>query len=202
MRIILVGPPGGGKGTLGNGLSDVLSLPVVTISGLIRAAQHDTRANIEAQMARGVLIDDSIVFALVRERVAKDDCRNGFIFDGFPRTLTQAQFVQSSLTGPFHLLHLDVDDAVITTRLCGRRVHTASGRVYHLEHKPPKEAGLDDITHEPDVVLQRLAIYHQEAQQILDWAKRSTAIQEIHTLDATLAPEDLVAAAQHVLSSV
>ena len=191
---IMIGPPGAGKGTLAEYLSEQFKVPVVTTSALIRAARNQEKAAIEAIMASGKLVDDSIIYSLLEQRLQQDDCQQGYILDGFPRTTAQADFLQTKVKVDFKVLNLQLADEVILQRLSGRRVHPGSGRVYHITYNPPQQEGLDDITHEPlitrdddqaEVIRHRLDVYHQQTAPILHWIKSAHCVEKIITIDAT-----------------
>jgi len=191
---IMIGPPGAGKGTLAEYLSEQFKVPVVTTSALIRAAKNQEKAAIEAIMASGKLVDDSIIYSLLEQRLQQDDCQQGYILDGFPRTTAQADFLQTKVKVDFKVLNLQLADEAILQRLSGRRVHPGSGRVYHITYNPPQQEGLDDLTHEPlvtrdddqaEVIKHRLDVYHQQTAPILHWIKSASCIEKIITIDAT-----------------
>jgi adenylate kinase len=191
MRIILLGGPGAGKGTQANFIKDKYGIPQISTGDMLRAAvKEGTPLGIEAKkvMDAGGLVSDDIILGLVKERIANDDCANGFLFDGFPRTLAQAESLKEQGVNIDAVVEIDVDDDEIIKRMSGRRVHTASGRTYHIVFNPPKEEGKDDDTGEPlvqrdddreDTVRQRLKVYHDQTAPLVDyyssWAEKGGA---------------------------
>ncbi len=181
MRIILLGGPGAGKGTQANYIKDKYSIPQISTGDMLRAAVKDgTPLGIEAKkvMDAGGLVSDDIILGLVKERIAQDDCANGFLFDGFPRTLAQAEALKVQGVDIDAVVEIDVDDGEIIKRMSGRRVHPASGRTYHIVFNPPKQEGKDDQTGEPlaqrdddqeDTVRQRLKVYHDQTEPLIDY---------------------------------
>ena len=149
MRLILLGAPGAGKGTQAKFITERLGIPQISTGDMLRAAvKAETELGLAAKavMDAGGLVSDDIIIGLVNERIAQPDCERGFLFDGFPRTIPQAQAMVDAGVDLDHVLEIAVDDEEIVGRLSGRRVHPASGRVYHVEHNPPKEPGVDDAT--------------------------------------------------------
>lgn len=181
MRIILLGPPGAGKGTQAQFLIDTFGIPQISTGDMLRAAVKagtELGQKVKEVMESGGLVTDDIIIALVKERIAQPDCANGFLFDGFPRTIPQAQALVDADIPIDHVLEIYVPDEEIVKRLSGRRVHPASGRVYHLDHNPPKQAGLDDLTGEAlvqreddkeDTVRKRLEVYHQQTWPLVEF---------------------------------
>lgn len=179
MRIILLGPPGAGKGTQAEFICARFGIPQISTGDMLRAAvSAGTELGVKAKdiMASGGLVPDDLIIALVRERIAAPDCSEGFLFDGFPRTIPQAQAVEDAGIEIDRVIEIHVDDDVIVQRLSGRRVHEPSGRVYHLEHNPPRNPGVDDITGEPLVqraddreatVRNRLHVYHEQTEPLV-----------------------------------
>jgi len=181
MRIILLGGPGAGKGTQANYIKDKYSIPQISTGDMLRAAVKDgTPLGVEAKkvMDAGGLVSDDIILGLVKERIEQDDCANGFLFDGFPRTLAQAEALKTQGVDIDAVVEIDVDDEEIIKRMSGRRVHPASGRTYHIVFNPPKQEGTDDKTGEPlvqrdddqeDTVRQRLKVYHDQTEPLIDY---------------------------------
>jgi len=181
MRIILLGGPGAGKGTQANYIREKYGIPQISTGDMLRAAvKEGTPLGIEAKkvMDAGGLVSDDIILGLVKERIAGDDCANGFLFDGFPRTLAQAEALKTQGIPLDAVVEIDVDDEEIIKRMSGRRVHVASGRTYHVEFNPPREAGKDDETGEPlvqrdddkeDTVRQRLKVYHDQTEPLIGY---------------------------------
>jgi adenylate kinase len=183
MRIILLGPPGAGKGTQARFLSARYSIPLVTPGDLLRAAVQTNSAlgrAAKAQMAAGQLVSDPMVIALTCDRLGQPDCQSGFLLDGFPRSLPQAQALKTCQIPIDIVLELDVPDETILQRLSGRRVHLPSGRSYHLLHHPPRLPDRDDITGQAlvqreddreETILKRLQVYRTQTAPLLDYYK-------------------------------
>lgn len=181
MRIILLGPPGAGKGTQAQFIMQRYGIPQISTGDMLRAAvRAGTDLGLQAKevMAAGGLVSDDLIIALVRERIAQADCQGGFLFDGFPRTIPQAEALAQSGIVIDHVVEIAVDDEEIVGRMSGRRVHEASGRVYHVIHNPPRRDGLDDVTSEPLVqrpddeeatVRKRLQVYHEQTRPLVDF---------------------------------
>lgn len=186
MRILLLGLPGAGKGTQAQFLIEKFRIPQISTGDMLRAAiKATTPLGLEAKeyMDRGALVPDHIVIELVRSRVQQADCAKGFIMDGFPRTLPQAEALRAAGIDIDYVIEIEVSDNEILRRMSGRRVHLASGRSYHVDFKPPKVPGKDDVTGEPLVqrpddneatVLKRIATYHSQTKPLvnyyLNWA--------------------------------
>ena len=152
MKVILLGPPGAGKGTQAQFITEKYSIPQISTGDMLRAAiKAESPLGLEVKdvMASGALVSDELIIALVRERVEKADCENGFLFDGFPRTIPQAMAIVEAGISIDAVVEIAVVDEEIVARLSGRRVHEDSGRIYHIEHNPPNNPGLDDQTGEP-----------------------------------------------------
>lgn len=181
MRIILLGGPGAGKGTQANYIREKYGIAQISTGDMLRAAvKEGTPLGIEAKkvMDAGGLVSDDIILGLVKERIARDDCANGFLFDGFPRTLAQAEALKTQGIPLDAVVEIDVDDAEIIKRMSGRRVHPGSGRTYHVVFNPPREAGKDDESGEPlvqrdddkeDTVRQRLKVYHDQTEPLIGY---------------------------------
>ncbi|WP_299592047.1 adenylate kinase [uncultured Microbulbifer sp.] len=179
MRIILLGAPGAGKGTQAQFITEKFGIPQISTGDMLRAAvKAGTPLGLQAKdiMAAGKLVSDDLIIALVKERIAEPDCANGFLFDGFPRTIPQAQAMLDADVSIDHVLEIAVDDEEIVKRLSGRRVHEGSGRVYHTVYNPPKTEGVDDVTGEPlvqrtddseETVRNRLSIYHEQTEPLV-----------------------------------
>ena len=151
MRLILLGPPGARKGTQANFIREKFGIPQISTGDMLRAAvKAGTPLGKEAKkvMDAGQLVSDDIIIGLVKERLKEPDCQRGYLFDGFPRTIPQAEAMRAAGVAIDHVLEIDVPDEEIITRMSGRRVHPASGRVYHVKFNPPKAAGKDDATGE------------------------------------------------------
>ena len=179
MRIILLGPPGAGKGTQAQFISQEYDIPQISTGDMLRAAiKEGTELGMQAQgiMNAGGLVSDDLIINLVKERIAKPDCVNGCIFDGFPRTIPQAQALADADVAINHVVEISVPDDEIVKRLSGRRQHAGSGRVYHIDHNPPKVEGVDDVTGEALIqreddqeatIRERLATYHQQTEALV-----------------------------------
>lgn len=179
MRLILLGPPGAGKGTQAQFISEKYGIPQISTGDMLRAAvKAGTELGLKAKdiMSSGGLVSDNLIIALVKERIQEADCVNGFLFDGFPRTIPQAQALVDAEIAIDVVLEIHVADDEIVSRLSGRRVHEGSGRVYHIDHNPPKTEGVDDITGEAliqrvddseDTVRNRLKIYHEQTEPLV-----------------------------------
>ena len=191
MRIILLGAPGAGKGTQAQFLTKKYNIPQISTGDMLRAAIKagtDMGKMAKAAMDTGQLVTDEIIIGLVKDRIAEDDCANGFLFDGFPRTLAQADALKDQGVEIDGVVEIDVDDAEIIKRMSGRRVHVASGRTYHIVFNPPKVEGKDDETGEDliqrdddqeDTVKKRLDVYHEQTEPLIayysDWANSGEA---------------------------
>ena len=183
MRIILLGPPGAGKGTQAQTLTKAFSIPQISTGDMLRAAiKAGTPLGLQAKavMDAGKLVSDDIILGLVKERIAADDCANGFLFDGFPRTIPQAEALVEAGIAIDAVVELKVPDEKIVKRMSGRRVHLASGRTYHIVYNPPKVEGKDDVTGEDlviraddqeETVRSRLEVYHQQTEPLVAFYK-------------------------------
>ncbi len=181
MRLILLGGPGAGKGTQAGFITEKFGIPQISTGDMLRAAvKAATPLGIEAKkiMDAGELVSDDIIIGLVRDRVNQADCANGYLLDGFPRTVPQADAMREHNIDIDHVVEINVDDEEIIKRMSGRRVHLASGRTYHIVYNPPKEEGLDDISGEPLVqrdddseatVRNRLDVYHEQTEPLIDY---------------------------------
>ncbi|PYE32039.1 adenylate kinase [Idiomarina fontislapidosi] len=199
MRIILLGAPGAGKGTQAQFLMNTFGIPQISTGDMLRAAiksGSELGKKAKQVMDAGQLVSDEIIIELVKERIAEPDCQNGFLLDGFPRTIPQADAMRENGIEVDHVLEFAVPDDVIVERMSGRRVHPGSGRVYHIKHNPPKEEGKDDETGDdlvirPDdqeqTVRKRLAVYHEQTEPLVEYyqslAKETDT--EYHRIDGT-----------------
>jgi adenylate kinase len=191
MKVILLGGPGAGKGTQSGFITEKYKIPQISTGDMLRAAiKAGSPLGLEAKkvMDAGQLVSDDIILGLVKERIAQPDCANGFLLDGFPRTLPQADALKSQGVNIDAVVEIAVDDSEIIRRMSGRRVHLASGRTYHVEFNPPKVAGKDDATGEDliqraddaeDTVRKRLEVYHSQTAPLIEyyskWANSNEA---------------------------
>ena len=187
MRIILLGAPGAGKGTQAQFLMNKFGIPQISTGDMLRAAiKEGTPTGLAAKevMDTGQLVSDEIIIALVKERIAKEDCAKGFLLDGFPRTIPQADAMKANDVNVDFVLEFDVADEIIVDRMAGRRVHSNSGRVYHVTYNPPKVEGKDDVTGEAltirkddieETVRKRLGIYHEQTKPLVSFYKKEAA---------------------------
>lgn len=203
MRIILLGAPGAGKGTQAQFLMNKYGIPQISTGDMLRAAiKEGTELGLEAKkvMDAGQLVSDELIIGLVKERIAKDDCAKGFLLDGFPRTIPQADAMKENGINVDFCLEFDVPDEVIVDRMGGRRVHPGSGRVYHVVYNPPKEADIDDVTgdalvirpdDEAETVRKRLGVYHEQTRPLVDYyqAEAKAGNTQFVTVDGTQAVE-------------
>jgi len=184
MRVILLGAPGAGKGTQAKFIMEVCGIPQIYTGDMLRAAvKAGTPLGLKVKdiMSTGALVSDDLIIDLVKERIAQDDCKDGFLFDGFPRTIPQAEALHASGVDIDHVIEIFVGDEEIVARLSGRRMHEASGRVYHIMHNPPKREGVDDETGEPliqrpddreETVRNRLSVYHTQTEPLVGYYKK------------------------------
>jgi adenylate kinase len=203
MRIVLLGAPGAGKGTQAQFLMEKFGIPQISTGDMLRAAIKagtELGKQAKAVMDAGQLVSDELIIGLVKERVKEDDCKAGFLLDGFPRTIPQAEAMKENGIAVDHVLEFDVPDEVIVDRMAGRRVHSGSGRTYHLTYNPPKVEGKDDVTgddlairpdDEPATVRKRLGIYHEQTQPLVDFyqAEAKSGNCQYLTVDGTQAVE-------------
>lgn len=191
MRLILLGGPGAGKGTQAGFITKKYNIPQISTGDMLRAAvKAGTPMGLEAKkvMDAGGLVTDEIILGLVKDRIAEEDCKNGFLFDGFPRTLAQADALKADGIDIDAVVEIDVDDDEIIKRMSGRRVHLPSGRTYHIVFNPPKSEGKDDVTGEDliqrdddqeETVKKRLDVYHEQTEPLIayysDWAASGDA---------------------------
>lgn len=189
MKVILLGAPGAGKGTQAQFICNQYNIPQISTGDMLRAAVQsgsELGLQVKAVMESGGLVSDELIINLVKDRILQDDCQNGFLFDGFPRTIPQAQALLDAGIDIDSVIEIDVNDEEIVARLSGRRVHGESGRIYHVIHNPPKQDGIDDVTGEAlvqrdddkeDTVRNRLAIYHEQTAPLVGFYKELEASQ-------------------------
>jgi adenylate kinase len=184
MRLILLGGPGAGKGTQANFIKEKFQIPQISTGDMLRAAVKagsELGKKAKEYMDSGGLVPDEVIIGLVKERIQEDDCVKGFLFDGFPRTIPQADAMKDAGVAIDAVVEIDVPDEEIIKRMSGRRAHLASGRTYHIIYNPPKEEGKDDITGEPlvqrdddkeETVKKRLDVYHAQTEPLVDYYKK------------------------------
>lgn len=194
MKIILLGPPGAGKGTQANFIKEAFNIPQISTGDMLRAAvSAGTPLGLQAKkiMDAGDLVSDEIILNLVKERISRDDCQQGYLFDGFPRTIVQADGLKKIGVNIECVVELQADDNEIVKRMSGRRVHLASGRTYHVIFNPPKQADTDDETGDPlvqreddkeDTVRNRLNVYHEQTSPLIDYYSTIAATEGNNTL--------------------
>lgn len=205
MRVILLGPPGAGKGTQAQFICERFDIPQISTGDMLRAAVSagtPLGKRVKAVMDSGALVSDEIIIELVKERIAEPDCVNGFLFDGFPRTIPQAEALDDAGVVIDRVLELKVPDEQIVKRMSGRRVHPASGRVYHVDFNPPKNPGKDDETGEAliqrdddqeDTVRDRLDVYRRQTHPLVEFYQRkaSTSALEYSEIDGLGGVDDV-----------
>ena len=218
MRLILLGAPGAGKGTQAAFICQKYGIPQISTGDMLRAAvKAGTPLGLQAKavMDSGALVSDDIIIGLVKERIVQPDCANGFLFDGFPRTIPQAEAMKDAGVKLDYVLEIDVPFDAIIERMSGRRSHPASGRTYHVKFNPPKVEGKDDVTGEPlvqrdddkeDTVRKRLDVYSQQTRPLVDyygnWAKADPAnAPKYRAISGTGTVEDITARALAALAS-
>ena len=218
MRLILLGAPGAGKGTQATFICQKYGIPQISTGDMLRAAvKAGTPLGLQAKavMDSGALVSDDIIIGLVKERITQADCANGFLFDGFPRTIPQADAMKAAGVKLDYVLEIDVPFDAIIERMSGRRSHPASGRTYHVKFNPPKVAGKDDVTGEDliqrdddkeETVKKRLQVYSDQTRPLVDyysgWAKQDpTAAPKYRAISGTGSVEDITARAFEALAS-
>lgn len=218
MRLILLGAPGAGKGTQATFICQKYGIPQISTGDMLRAAvKAGTPLGLEAKavMESGGLVSDTLIINLVKERIAQGDCANGFLFDGFPRTIPQADAMKAAGVKLDYVLEIDVPFEAIVERMSGRRSHPASGRTYHVTFNPPKAAGVDDLTGEPlvqreddkeETVKKRLDVYSAQTRPLVayysDWAAAEPdAAPKYRAISGTGSVEDITARAMAALES-
>jgi len=205
MNLIILGPPGAGKGTQAAFISSEKNIPHISTGDMLREAiKNGTELGLQAKavMDAGNLVSDELIIELVKERISKDDCKNGFLFDGFPRTMPQAEALQENNVDINGVIELVVADEEIIKRMSGRRIHLASGRTYHIDFNPPKKPGLDDETgeeliirkdDEPETVKDRLKVYWTQTQPLIEYYSNFKNVSDFKylTVDGTLSVEEI-----------
>jgi adenylate kinase len=191
MKILLLGPPGAGKGTQARFIGEHFNIPQIATGDMLRSAVKegsDLGLKVKAVMDAGKLVSDDLMIALVKKRILEDDCRDGFLLDGFPRTIPQAEAMNDADILLDDVIEIKVPDAVIVDRLSGRRVHPGSGRTYHLTFCPPAVEGIDDETGEPliqrkddlaETVLKRLGVYHAQTEQLVNFYRARNEVSGV-----------------------
>jgi len=190
-KIILLGPPGAGKGTQADLICSYLNIPKISTGDMLReaiASETQLGKKVAGVLNSGSLVSDEIIGSIIVERIQKQDCKNGFLFDGVPRTIGQATMLEDMNVSFSHVIEIQVDDEIIIKRMSGRRFHIASGRSYHIDFNPPKNNGFDDITGEelvqreddkPETVSKRLDVYHEETKPLSVFYSNKTSSNEL-----------------------
>jgi adenylate kinase len=205
MNLIILGPPGAGKGTQAAFISSEKNIPHISTGDMLREAiKNGTELGLQAKavMDAGNLVSDELIIELVKERISQDDCKNGFLFDGFPRTIPQAEALQENNVDINGVIELVVADEEIIKRMSGRRIHLASGRTYHVDFNPPNKPGLDDETSEeliirkddePETVKDRLKVYWTQTQPLIEYYSNFKNVSDFKylTVDGTLSVEEI-----------
>ena len=205
MNLIILGPPGAGKGTQAAFIASEQNIPHISTGDMLREAiKNGTELGLQAKavMDAGNLVSDELIIELVKERISQDDCKNGFLFDGFPRTIPQAKALQENNVDINGVIELVIADEEIIKRMSGRRIHLASGRTYHVDFNPPKKSGLDDETgeeliirkdDEPETVKDRLKVYWTQTQPLIEYYSNFKNASDFKylTVDGTLTVEEI-----------
>ena len=205
MNLIILGPPGAGKGTQAAFIASEQNIPHISTGDMLREAiKNGTELGLQAKavMDAGNLVSDELIVELVKERISQDDCRNGFLFDGFPRTIPQAEALKENNVDINGVIELVIADEEIIKRMSGRRIHLASGRTYHVDFNPPKKPGLDDETgeeliirkdDEPETVKDRLKVYWTQTQPLIEYYSNFKNASDFKylTVDGTLTVEEI-----------
>ncbi len=214
MRLILLGPPGAGKGTQAQFIKDAFNIPQISTGDMLRAAVASGSAlgeRVKAVMDSGALVSDDIIIDLVKDRITHDDCANGFLFDGFPRTIPQAEALEAAGVPLDAVVEINVPDEELVRRITGRRVHPGSGRVYHVEFSPPKVEGKDDETGEPlvqrdddqeDTVRERINVYNAQTQPLVSFYQaRANGGLKYHRIEGVGSVDDIRSAVLKALGA-
>ena len=205
MNLIILGPPGAGKGTQAAFIASEQNIPHISTGDMLREAiKNRTELGLQAKavMDAGNLVSDELIIELVKERISQEDCKNGFLFDGFPRTIPQAEALQENNVDINGVIELVIADEEIIKRMSGRRIHLASGRTYHVDFNPPKKSGLDDETgeeliirkdDEPETVKDRLKVYWTQTQPLIEYYSNFKNASDFKylTVDGTLTVEEI-----------
>ena len=205
MNLIILGPPGAGKGTQAAFIASEQNIPHISTGDMLREAiKNGTELGLQAKavMDSGSLVSDELIIELVKERISQEDCKNGFLFDGFPRTIPQAEALQENNVDINGVIELVIADEEIIKRMSGRRIHLASGRTYHVDFNPPKKSGLDDETgeeliirkdDEPETVKDRLKVYWTQTQPLIEYYSNFKNASDFKylTVDGTLTVEEI-----------
>ena len=205
MNLIILGPPGAGKGTQAAFIASEQNIPHISTGDMLREAiKNGTELGLQAKavMDSGNLVSDELIIELVKERISQEDCKNGFLFDGFPRTIPQAEALQENNVDINGVIELVIADEEIIKRMSGRRIHLASGRTYHVDFNPPKKSGLDDETgeeliirkdDEPETVKDRLKVYWTQTQPLIEYYSNYKNASDFKylTVDGTLTVEEI-----------
>ena len=205
MNLIILGPPGAGKGTQAAFIASEQNIPHISTGDMLREAiKNGTELGLQAKavMDAGNLVSDELIIKLVKERISQEDCKNGFLFDGFPRTIPQAEALQENNVDINGVIELVIADEEIIKRMSGRRIHLASGRTYHVDFNPPKKPGLDDETgeeliirkdDEPETVKDRLKVYWTQTQPLIEYYSNFKNASDFKylTVDGTLTVEEI-----------
>ncbi|MBQ8706687.1 MAG: adenylate kinase [Succinivibrionaceae bacterium] len=213
MKVMLLGAPGAGKGTQAQFIMQNYSIPQISTGDLLRnEIKKGTELGVKAKakMDKGELVSDDIIIGMIKARIAEADCAGGYLLDGFPRTIAQADAMKENNISVDYVLELNVPDEDIVKRMSGRRVHLASGRTYHVVYNPPKQEGLDDVTGEPliirdddkpETVLKRLKVYHDQTQPLIDYYKADSekGLNGFATIDGNQPVETISAQIRELL---
>jgi adenylate kinase len=211
MRIILLGSPGSGKGTQAQYITEKYQIPQISTGDMLRAAvRAGTPLGVAAKqvMDAGGLVSDDIILGLIKERIKQDDCANGFLLDGFPRTIAQAEGLETMGVVIDTVIEIAVEDEEIVKRMAGRRVHQQSGRTYHVEFNPPKTPGQDDVTGETliqrdddkeDTVRKRLSVYHEQTRPLVDYYSAPSRGVAFHSISGVGGVADITAKIYQIL---
>ncbi len=205
MRLILLGPPGAGKGTQGHYISDHYHIPMISTGVMLREAvltNTELGQQVKTILDAGQLVPDALIIALVKARIAKPDCQKGFLLDGFPRTMMQAEAIKVQGIELDHVIEIQVPDAILIERISGRRVHPGSGRSYHVRYSPPKNPDCDDVTGEPliqrvddaeETIRRRLAVYHEQTAPLVYYYRQPSKEHntKYHVIDGTQSIDDI-----------